>query len=99
MLQPVNKWRPALVLAAVLCTALLAVAFIAAPHACEWGLTVYFWSGVVAVLALAAIPTCLLRGLATWKLALATLAFAALGVAALVGSLVASDMQVLCRLF
>ncbi len=86
-------------LAAGLCAAMLAVAFVTAPHACEWGLTVYFWSGMAIILALAALPACLLRHLATWKLVVATLAFVSLGIAVLIGGVVAADMQVICRLF
>ena len=51
------------------------------------------------ILALAAIPTWLMRELGPWKRVFATLGFVALGVAALVGSLVAADMQIICRLF
>lgn len=94
-----SKLKLALVLAAGLCAALLAIAFIASPHSCEWGLTVYSWTGVAIILALAAIPACLLRSLGPWKLAFATLGFGALGVGAWVASLVAADMQIICRLF
>ena len=94
-----SKPHLALGLAAGLCATLLAVAFIASPHSCEWGLTVYSWTGVAIILALAAIPACLLRNLGPWKLVFATLGFAALGVAAWVASLVVADMQIICRLF
>ena len=93
------RWRPALALAACLCAALLGIAFIASPRSCEGGLTVYAWSGLVAIIALAAIPARLLRGLGTGKMILAVLGFGALGVVAVIGSLVAADMQVICRLF
>ena len=94
-----EKRHLALALAAALCAVLLAVAFATAPHACEWGVSVYFWSGVAVTVALAAIPACLLRHLPAWKLAAATLGFFALGIATLVGGVAAADMQVICRLF
>ena len=92
-------WRPALALATGLCAVLPGIAFVAAPHACEWGLTVYAWSGLAAIIALATIPAWLLCGLGTWKVILATLGFGALGIVVVLGSLVAADMQVICRLF
>lgn len=94
-----RKRNLAFVLAAGLCAALLGVAFATAPHACEWGLTVYSWSGVAVTVALAAIPACLLRHLPAWKLVAATLGFFALGIATLVGGVAVADMQVICRLF
>ena len=94
-----RKGARAPLVAAALCVAMLVIAFIASPHACEWGLKVYFWSGLAIILALAAIPTWLMRDLGPWKRVFATLGFVALGVAALIGSLVAADMQIICRLF
>ncbi|MDQ2702172.1 MAG: hypothetical protein M3Y70_05035 [Pseudomonadota bacterium] len=94
-----SKRTLAFALAAGLCATLLIVAFIIAPHACEWGLTVYSWSGGAVTLALAAIPACLLRELRPWKRILATLGLGALGVATWIGGLFAADIQIICRLF
>jgi len=94
-----SKPKLAFALAAGLFTALLIVAFIIAPHACEWGLTVYFWSGLAVTIALAAIPACLLRELRPWKWILATLGLGVLGVATWIGGLFAADIQIICRLF
>lgn len=89
----------ALVTGGVLCAALFAFAFVAAPKSCEWGLAAYWWSGVACVLVLFALPFALraapsMRG----RIGLA-LAFAVAGCGAWVAGLFAANVRILCRLF
>lgn len=82
-----------------LCAALFAFAFVAAPHACEWGLSTYFWSGVVCVLVLFALPL-FLNAAASMRARIGlAFAFAAVGCAVWFGGLIAANIQIMCRLF
>ncbi|HEX5804652.1 MAG TPA: hypothetical protein VFY24_16680 [Azospira sp.] len=87
------------VAAVVLAAALLAFAFVAAPASCEWGLTAYFWGGVVATLAMLAAPFRWLRGrpLAT-RFGMALL-YGAGSVGVWFAGLFAANVQIMCRLF
>ena len=83
----------------VLCIALFASAFIAAPYSCEGGLTAYFWSGVACLVLVVAMPFMLdcassLGRRVAWAAALAGLALAAW-----IGGLFAANVRILCRLF
>jgi hypothetical protein len=46
----------ALVAGGALCVALVAFAFVAAPKSCQWGYDAYFWTGVVCLIILFALP-------------------------------------------
>ena len=86
-------------LAALIGLVVFALAFIVAPHACEGGLDVYFWSGVAALAALLALPfvTHMSGSL------LASFGWAAgflfLGFGVWLGGLVAANVRIICRLF
>lgn len=82
-----------------LCTALFASAFVAAPHSCEWGLSAYFWSGVVSVPVLFALPLVLHPAASTRTRIGLAVGFAAVGCGVWFGGLVAANFQLLCRLF
>ena len=79
--------------------ALLALAFVAAPHSCAWGLATYFWAGVVLIVGNAVATFALLRDRTTARRVLMA------GLAALVvggvwfAGLFAANFQLLCRLF
>jgi hypothetical protein len=79
--------------------ALLALAFVAAPHSCAWGLATYFWTGVVLIVGNAVATFALLRGRTTARrVLLAGLAALVVGGVWLAG-LFAANFQLLCRLF
>ncbi|PWB40881.1 MAG: hypothetical protein C3F19_07720 [Rhodocyclales bacterium] len=79
--------------------ALLALAFVAAPHSCAWGLATYFWTGVVLIVGNAVATFALLRGRTTARrVLLAGLAALVVGSVWLAG-LFAANFQLLCRLF
>ncbi len=79
--------------------ALLALAFVAAPHSCAWGLATYFWTGVVLIVGNAVATFALLCDRTTARRVLMA------GLAALVvggvwfAGLFAANFQLLCRLF
>lgn len=74
-------------------------AFIAAPHACEWGLPAYFWFGAMATISLIILLLFLFRqqSYAYQMLMLISYGVAEIGLW-ITGALVA-DMQLICRLF
>ena len=79
--------------------ALLALAFVAAPHSCAWGLATYFWTGVVLIVGNAVATFALLRDRTTARRVLmAGLAALVVGGVWLAG-LFAANFQLLCRLF
>ena len=81
------------------CAALFAFAFVAAPHACEWGLTAYFWSGVASLLILFATPFALRTDRTILVGVGLGFGFAVLGAAIWFAGLFAANVRILCRLF
>ena len=80
------------------CVALLAFAFVAAPHSCEWGLTAYFTSGVFVVVGLMVLPFVFSRRLPPMQRCLLAFGFGAFGVAVWLGGLFAANLRIICRL-
>lgn len=82
-----------------LVAALFVFAFVAAPHACEWGLNAYLGTGAVVGVSCLGLPF-LLPGARLFRsphlsaLTLGTGCFAVW-----LGGLLAADFQLLCRLF
>ena len=79
--------------------ALFLSAFVVAPNACEGGLEVYFWAGVVALIALLALPFVVRTGGSLLASLAWSLAFVLLGAAVWVGGLSAANVRIICRLF
>ena len=86
-------------LAAGLCGALFAFAFVAAPKSCEWGLSAYFWVGSATLAALFAVPWVMRPGVRHRHPALQGAGYAALGLLVWIAGLFAADVRILCRLF
>ena len=86
-------------IAGSICVVLFAFSFVAAPKSCEWGLTAYFWSGVIALVVLFAIPIALRTDRTTLQRAAFGLAFAAFGAAVWIAGLFAANVRIMCRLF
>jgi multidrug transporter EmrE-like cation transporter len=86
-------------LVAALCIGLFGFTFLAAPHACEWGLSAYFWSGVGVVIALLVLPFVFHREQSLLKRGLFSLGLCALGVVVWWGGLFIANVRILCRLF
>lgn len=87
-------------LAAGVCAALFAFAFVAAPRSCEWGLSAYFWTGVVAVVLLPTAPFLKRFKPASARTpALYGLLYAGLVVCTWIAGLFAANVRIMCRLF
>ena len=80
-------------------TLLLALAFVAAPQSCEWGLSVYTWAGVVAILGSAVLPLAERGEMTTVRRSLNALGLLAGTLAVWTGGLFAADVRIMCRLF
>ena len=85
--------------AAALALGVFALAFVTAPRSCEGGLELYFWAGVVALIALAAAPFvgrlgATMAGRVAWSVV-----FLAFGVAVWLAGLFAANVRIMCRLF
>jgi hypothetical protein len=91
--------RRLVAIAAGVCAAMFAFAFVAAPKSCEWGLTAYFWTGVVGLLALAAVPLVLGGQAPIGRRLLLGLGLLLGGFAVWFAGLVAANIQIMCRLF
>jgi hypothetical protein len=85
--------------AAILCSALFAFAFAAAPRSCQWGLNTYFWIGVAAILILMATPMIRNTALAPYKRVALSLGLGVLAAAVWFAGIFAANFQILCRLF
>ena len=78
---------------------LVSIAFFVAPRACEGGFEIYLQCGIVALIALAALPFVLRTGNSLAIRIVSGLGFVVLGAAAWVVGLVVANVNFLCRLF
>jgi hypothetical protein len=85
--------------AAVISVVLFALAFVAAPKSCEGGLEFYFWSGVVALVALFALPFVTRPGDSVVIRFAWAFGFLLSGIAVWFAGLFAANVRILCRLF
>ena len=88
-----------LIVAAGIGATVFALAFIVAPHACEGGFDLYVWCGIVALIALMALP--FVAHMGTSSLGSLGWAFGLLvfGLGVWLAGLVSANVFVLCRLF
>jgi hypothetical protein len=86
-------------LAICLPLSLLAFAFVAAPHSCEWGLSAYAAAGAVAMLIGTAGGFLLQRDRAPAKRLMQAALVVSACLAAWLAGFVAADFRLLCRLF
>ena len=78
---------------------LVAIAFWIKPRACEGGLEIYFFCGLAALPAMAALPFGFGIGKSVMARVASALGLVVLGIAAWVAGLFAANVQILCRLF
>ena len=76
----------------------LILAFICGPHSCEWGNAVYFYAGIVTLLALIVIPFFQSSCSPAKRMGFACL-FLLSGTAVWVIGFIAGDFRIMCRLF
>ena len=94
-----SRTKFGLLLAAALGVAVIALAFIAAPHACDGGLALYFWGGIIALAAWVALPFVVPIG-ATWLARSGwSVALLLLGTVVWLTGLFAANVRIICRLF
>jgi len=74
-------------------------AFIATPHACEWGLPAYFWFGAMAIISLIILPLFLLKQQSYVYRMLISLSYGVAEIGLWIAGALLSDMQLICRLF
>lgn len=91
--------RQALIVGGIVGTAMLALAFVAAPHSCAWGLDVYVGSGVACVALMFVVPLALCTDRDPFKRLILGAAFSAACVAIWIVGFFAADMRLVCRLF
>jgi hypothetical protein len=77
----------------------IAAAFLAAPHACEGGLDLYFWCGVVALVVLLSLPFAFRSINSVLGRVAAGIGFAVLGGVIWIAGLFVANIQIMCRLF
>jgi multidrug transporter EmrE-like cation transporter len=94
--NPKSKLR---LLAAACCIGLLMLAFVAAPHSCEWGLSAYVWSGLAALLLMLVSPFLLRSDLPPARRTGLALGYGALLFGVWTLGLFAANVRILCRLF
>ena len=78
---------------------LLALAFVAAPKSCEWGLSAYTLAGVVMILGSAVLPLTERGEVTTLRRSLNALGLVAGTLAVWTGGLFAANVRIMCRLF
>jgi multidrug transporter EmrE-like cation transporter len=81
------------------CAALFALAFVAALHSCEWGLSAYFWTGVATLPAMFALPFLLHAGASAGRRFGLAFLLAGLACATWIVGLFAANVRIMCRLF
>ena len=96
---PLAQRLPMRLIAPGACIGLFAFAFVASPHACEWGLAAYFWAGAALFVALSvAIPMASTQRSMPQRLMIGVGAGAVV-LLVWVAGLFAANVQILCRLF
>ena len=81
-----------------ICAALFALAFAMAPNSCHGGLEIYFWSGVIGLCAMLALPFAFRAGAALLVRFAWSLGLVILGAATWLGGLFVANVRFLCGL-
>lgn len=91
-----TRERIAFSFAAAVAIALVALAYLVAPRACEGGLELYIWCGGAALLLLVALPFGTHMGRSTLARAAFALGFLVLGAGAWLAGLIAANVRFIC---
>ena len=89
----------ALVAGGALCAALVGFAFVAAPKSCQWGYDAYFWTGVVCLIILFALPFAFRAGQSILRRAGLGVGFAIFGCGVWLAGVFAANFRIICALF
>jgi hypothetical protein len=90
---------PGLSIAFAIAAGIFGLAYVVAPKSCEGGNEIYFWTGVVAVIAWLALPFAMKMGKSLAVRFALAFGFAAVGIGVWLGGMTAAHVQILCRLF
>ena len=93
-----SRARAAIVIAAVAAIALLPLAFIIAPYACQGGFELYFWIGVVVLAMMLAVPLIGRVGNSLVVRFAVALGFVLFGAATWLAGLFAANIRFICGL-
>ena len=93
-----QRARVGFISAAIIAIAVVGLAFLVAPHACEWGFGLYFWCGCVALLVLLALPFVAPVGRSLVARFSWSLGFAVLGATAWLVGLLSANVRFICGL-
>ena len=88
----------AFIAAAVIAIALVVLAYLVAPRACDGGLELYFWCGGVALLLLLGLPFAARVGSSTLIRIAIAIGFVVLGAGAWLAGLFAANVRFICGL-
>ena len=86
-------------IAGVIAVSLLVLAFVAGPRSCEGGLSLYFWSGIVALVILAGLPFATRIGSSIGPRIGWSLGFLAFGALVWLAGFFTANFRLVCRLF
>ena len=86
-------------IAVAIAAGIFGLAFLVAPKACEGGNEIYFWSGVAALIAWAALPFAMRMGKSLAVRFAIAFGLVAGGFGVWLGGLTAANVQIMCRLF
>jgi hypothetical protein len=89
----------ALVAGGALGVALITFAFVAAPKSCQWGYDAYFWTGVVCLIILFALPFAFRVGQSILGRAGLGVGFAIFGGGVWLAGVFAANFRIICALF
>jgi len=89
----------ALVAGGALCVALLAFAYAAAPKSCQWGYEVYFWTGVICLITLFALPFTFRASQSILGCIGLGIGYASFGCGVWLVGIFAANVRIICALF
>jgi hypothetical protein len=84
--------------AAAIAFALVVLAYLVAPHSCEWGLELYTWCGAAALLLLLGLPFAARMGRSTVVRLAIALGFFVFGAGVWIAGLFAANVRFICGL-
>ena len=82
----------------IVCGALVAFSFVAAPRSCQWGLPAYGWAGVAAIAIVMALPFFPHHAGPVGRRVLHSISLGSIVAVAWTAGLLAANVRIICRL-